>query len=129
MFTEHDFTHSKHYVLPAERVTDAFYETLSAAFNKLGEYALSRNVSLASRITAARRRPVQDSSGCSIGSPFLRRVLPAIRLITRMEVKIPAPRCRLSKIAFATRTGRMWLVRAGMSNIVRSARETLSGLR
>ena len=47
VFTEHDFTHSKHYVLPAERVTDALYETLSAAFNKLGSYAQARNVSLA----------------------------------------------------------------------------------
>ena len=47
VFTEHDFTHSKHYVLPAERVTDALYETLSAAFNKLGRYAESKNVALA----------------------------------------------------------------------------------
>ena len=47
VFTEHDFTHSKHYVLPAERVTDALYETLSVAFNKLGKYAQTKNVSLA----------------------------------------------------------------------------------
>ena len=47
VFTEHDFTHSKHYVLPAERVTDDLYVTLSAAFNKLGSYAQSKNVSLA----------------------------------------------------------------------------------
>ena len=47
VFTEHDFTHSKHYVLPAERVTDALYATLSAAFNKLGSYAQSKNVALA----------------------------------------------------------------------------------
>lgn len=47
VFTEHDFTHSKHYVLPAERVTDALYETLSSAFNKIGRYAEAKNVALA----------------------------------------------------------------------------------
>jgi sugar phosphate isomerase/epimerase len=47
VFTEHDFSHSKHYVLPAERVTDALYKTLSAAFNRLGEYAQKKNVALA----------------------------------------------------------------------------------
>ena len=47
VFTEHDFTHSKHYVLPAERVTDALYETLSTAFNKIGRYAEAKNVALA----------------------------------------------------------------------------------
>ena len=46
VFTEHDFNHSKHYVLPAERVTDSLYERLSIAFNKVGEYASEKNVVL-----------------------------------------------------------------------------------
>jgi len=65
VFTEHDFTHSKHYVLPAERVTDALYETLSAAFNKLGEYALSKNVSLA----------IENHGGTSATGAGLKRLL------------------------------------------------------
>ena len=65
VFTEHDFTHSKHYVLPAERVTDALYETLAAAFNKLGEYALSKNVSLA----------IENHGGTSATGAGLQRLL------------------------------------------------------
>ena len=65
VFTEHDFTHSKHYVLPAERVTDALYETLSATFNKLGEYALSKNVSLA----------IENHGGTSATGAGLKRLL------------------------------------------------------
>ena len=65
VFTERDFTHSKHYVLPAERVTDALYETLSAAFNKLGEYALSKNVSLA----------IENHGGTSATGAGLKRLL------------------------------------------------------
>ena len=65
VFTEHDFTHSKHYVLPAERVTDALYETLAAAFNKLGEYALSKNVSLA----------IENHGGTSATGAGLKRLL------------------------------------------------------
>ena len=65
VFTEHDFTHSKHYVLPAERVTDALYEPLSAAFNKLGEYALSKNVSLA----------IENHGGTSATGAGLKRLL------------------------------------------------------
>ena len=44
VFTEHDFSASKHYVLPAERVTDTLYETLGVAFNNLGEYLKGKNV-------------------------------------------------------------------------------------
>ena len=44
VFTEHDFSASKHYVLPAEGVTDALYETLVVAFNNLGEYLKGKNV-------------------------------------------------------------------------------------
>ncbi len=65
VFTEHDFTHSKHYVLPAERVTDALYETLSAAFNKLGEYAESKNVALA----------IENHGGTSATGAGLKRLL------------------------------------------------------
>lgn len=65
VFTEHDFTHSKHYVLPAERVTDALYETLAAAFNKLGEYALSKNVALA----------IENHGGTSATGAGLQRLL------------------------------------------------------
>ena len=65
VFTEHDFTHSKHYVLPAERVTDALYETLAAAFNKLGEYALAKNVSLA----------IENHGGTSATGAGLQRLL------------------------------------------------------
>ncbi|WP_089718716.1 sugar phosphate isomerase/epimerase family protein [Candidatus Entotheonella palauensis] len=65
VFTEHDFTHSKHYVLPAERVTDALYETLSAAFNKLGKYAQEKNVSLA----------IENHGGTSATGARLKRLL------------------------------------------------------
>ncbi len=47
MFTEHDFTHSQHYVLPAERVTEKVYDTLGAAFNEVGKYAHEKNVAIA----------------------------------------------------------------------------------
>ena len=46
VFSEHDFNESQHYVLPAERVTDDLYETLSTAFNSLGKYAHEKNVSI-----------------------------------------------------------------------------------
>jgi sugar phosphate isomerase/epimerase len=65
VFTEHDFTHSKHYVLPAERVTDALYETLSAAFNRLGSYAQAKNVSLA----------IENHGGTSATGARLKRLL------------------------------------------------------
>ncbi len=65
VFTEHDFTHSKHYVLPAERVTDALYETLSAAFNRLGNYAQTKNVSLA----------IENHGGTSATGARLKRLL------------------------------------------------------
>ena len=68
VFTEHDFTHSKHYVLPAERVTDALYVTLSEAFNKLGEYALSKNVALA----------IENHGGTSATGAGLKRLLDAV---------------------------------------------------
>ncbi|MDE2925729.1 MAG: sugar phosphate isomerase/epimerase [Acidobacteriota bacterium] len=44
VFTEHDFTHSKHYVLTPDRVTDALYETLAIAFNKLGDYLKGKGI-------------------------------------------------------------------------------------
>ena len=44
VFTEHDFTHSKHYVLTPDRVTDALYETLAVAFNKLGDYLKGKGI-------------------------------------------------------------------------------------
>ena len=44
VFTEHDFSASKHYVLPAERVTDDLYETLGLAFNNLGSYLKGKNI-------------------------------------------------------------------------------------
>ena len=44
VFTEHDFTHSKHYVLTPERVTEALYETLAVAFNKVGDYLKGKDV-------------------------------------------------------------------------------------
>ena len=65
VFTEHDFAHSKHYVLPAERVTDALYETLAAAFNKLGEYAQEKSVSLA----------IENHGGTSATGARLKRLL------------------------------------------------------
>ena len=65
VFTEHDFTHSKHYVLPAERVTDALYETLAAAFNQLGEYAQEKNVALA----------IENHGGTSATGAGLKRLL------------------------------------------------------
>ena len=47
VFTEHDFTHSQHYTLPAERVCDYLYETLAVAFNSIGEYAGQKSVRIA----------------------------------------------------------------------------------
>ena len=47
VLTEHDFTHSQHYVLPAESVTEELYDTLGAAFNEVGAYAHEKNVNLA----------------------------------------------------------------------------------
>ena len=47
VFTEHDFTHSQHYTLPPERVSDALYETLASAFNAIGEHASQKNVRVA----------------------------------------------------------------------------------
>ena len=47
VFTEHDFTHSQHYVLPAERVSEKLYDTLVAAFNEVGKYAHEKNVDIA----------------------------------------------------------------------------------
>lgn len=44
VFTEHDFSHSKHYVLPTDRVTDALYDALGVAFNIIGQYAQEKNV-------------------------------------------------------------------------------------
>lgn len=44
VFTEHDFTHSKHYVLTPDRVTEALYETLAVAFNKLGDYLKGKGI-------------------------------------------------------------------------------------
>ncbi len=44
VFTEHDFTHSKHYVLTPERVTEALYETLAVAFNKVGDYLKGKGI-------------------------------------------------------------------------------------
>ena len=46
-------------------MTDALYETLSAAFNKLGEYALSKNVSLA----------IENHGGTSATGAGLKRLL------------------------------------------------------
>ena len=46
VFSEHDFNESQHYVLSADRVTDALYSSLSAALNTLGEYAEQKNVAL-----------------------------------------------------------------------------------
>ena len=65
VFTEHDFAHSKHYVLPAERVTDALYGTLSAAFNRLGSYAQARNVTIA----------IENHGGSSATGARLQRLL------------------------------------------------------
>ena len=65
VFTEHDFTRSKHYVLPAERVTDALYGTLSAAFNRLGSYAQARNVTIA----------IENHGGSSATGARLKRLL------------------------------------------------------
>ena len=65
VFTEHDFTHSKHYVLPAERVTDALYETLAAAFERLGRYAEEKGVALA----------IENHGGTSATGAGLRRLL------------------------------------------------------
>ena len=65
VFTEHDFTASQHYVLPAERVTDARYTTLGEAFNIVGEYAQSKNVSLA----------IENHGGSSATGARLKRLL------------------------------------------------------
>lgn len=46
MFTKHDFTHSKHYILPTKQITNALYKTLTTTFNKLNKYTLSKNISL-----------------------------------------------------------------------------------
>ena len=68
VFTEHDFTASQHYVLPAERVTDALYSTLGEAFNKVGEYAQGKNVSLA----------IENHGGSSATGARLKRLLDMI---------------------------------------------------
>ena len=65
VFTEHDFTASQHYVLPAKRVTDALYTTLGEAFNIVGEYAQSKNVSLA----------IENHGGSSATGARLKRLL------------------------------------------------------
>ncbi len=44
VFTEHDFSHSMHYVLTPERVTEALYETLAVAFNKVGDYLKGKGI-------------------------------------------------------------------------------------
>ena len=68
VFTEHDFTASQHYVLPAERVTDALYSTLGEAFNKVGDYAQGKNVSLA----------IENHGGSSATGAHLKRLLDMI---------------------------------------------------
>ena len=65
VFTEHDFTHSQHYTLPAERVSDALYESLAAAFNTIGEYAAQKNVRIA----------IENHGGTSATGEKLKRLL------------------------------------------------------
>jgi len=68
VFTEHDFSHSQHYVLPAERVTDALYETLGAAFNTVGAYAHEKNVLIG----------IENHGGSSATGVRLKRLLDMI---------------------------------------------------
>ena len=77
VFTEHDFNHSKHYVLPAERVTDSLYEDLRIAFTAVGEYAAEKNVRLGienhggTSATGARLKKLLDMVPCeSVGVTY-----------------------------------------------------------
>ncbi len=65
VFTEHDFTHSKHYVLTPDRVTDALYETLAIAFNKLGDYLKGKGI----------RVGIENHGGTSATGAGLKRLL------------------------------------------------------
>ena len=106
VFTEHDFTHSKHYVLLAERVTDALYETLSAAFNKLGATRSRKMAHWQSRITAAHRPRAQGLSGCWIWFPTGRWALPTNRPTTPTAARTLTKPCSSSRTGSSTRTGR-----------------------
>ena len=65
VFTEHDFSHSKHYVLPTDRVTDALYDALGTAFNTIGQYAQEKNVLIG----------IENHGGSSATGASLRKLL------------------------------------------------------
>ncbi len=65
VFTEHDFTHSMHYVLTPERVTEALYETLAVAFNKIGDYLKGKGIHVG----------IENHGGTSATGAGLKRLL------------------------------------------------------
>ena len=65
VFTEHDFSHSRHYVLTPERITEALYDTLAIAFNKVGDYLKGKGIHVG----------IENHGGTSATGSGLRRLL------------------------------------------------------
>lgn len=65
VFTEHDFSHSRHYVLTPERITEALYDTLAIAFNKVGDYLKGKGIHVG----------IENHGGTSATGSGLKRLL------------------------------------------------------
>jgi sugar phosphate isomerase/epimerase len=65
VFTEHDFNHSKHYVLHTDQVTDTLYDVLGVAFNTIGKYAQEKDVLVG----------IENHGGSSATGASLRKLL------------------------------------------------------